>query len=69
LYKEEHRDLYVSPNIIRVIKPRIMRWARHVASVRDMRNAKMVLVGKPDRKRPLGKPTSRWKNSIKIDLK
>jgi hypothetical protein len=53
-------DLYFSPNIMRVIKSRRMRWAGYVARVGVRRGAHGVLVGKPDEKRPLGRPRRRW---------
>jgi hypothetical protein len=46
-----------------------MRWARNVACLRDRKNAHRVLVGKPDRKEPLGRPMFRWKDNIKMDFK
>jgi len=46
-----------------------MRWARHVAHVGDMRNAYKIVVGKPGRKRSLGKPRHRWEHNIKMDLR
>ena len=61
-------DLCFSPNIVRVIKWRRMRWAGHIARMGDERCAYRVLVGKPERKRPLGKPRSRWEDNIKMDL-
>jgi hypothetical protein len=60
LHNEELRDLYSSPSIIRIIKPRRMRWAGHVARMREKRNAYRLLVGKPEGKRPLGRPRRRW---------
>jgi hypothetical protein len=56
IHNEELNDLYSSPNIIRVIKSRRMRWAGHVAHMVDRRGAYRVLVGKPEEKRPLGRP-------------
>ena len=53
---------------MRVIKPRRMRWARHVARMGDRRGVHKVLVGKPEGKRPLGRPRLRWKDNIKVDL-
>jgi len=56
LHNEELNDLYSSPNIVRVIKSRRMRWAGHVACVGERRGVYMVLVGKPEGNRPLGRP-------------
>jgi hypothetical protein len=61
--------LYSSPSIIRIIKSRRMRWAGHVARMGDKRNAYRILVGKPEGKRPLGRPRRRWVDNIKMDLK
>jgi hypothetical protein len=68
LHKEELYDLYYSPNIIRVIKLRIMTRVEHVARMRDISDAYRVLVGKPERKRPLGRPRRRWEGNIKMDF-
>jgi hypothetical protein len=54
--------------IIRIIKSRRMRWAGHVARMGEKRNAYMLLVGKPEGKRPLGRPRRRWVDNIKMDL-
>jgi hypothetical protein len=59
LHNEELRDLYSSPSIIRIIKSRRMRWAGHVARMEKKRNAYRLLVGKPEGKRPLGRPRRR----------
>jgi hypothetical protein len=59
LHNEELRDLYSSPSIIRTIKSRMMRWAGLVAQMGKKRNAYMLLVGKPEGKRPLGRPRRR----------
>jgi hypothetical protein len=69
LHNEELNDLYCSPNIVRVIKSRRMRWAGHVARMGERRGVYMVLVAKPEGKRPLGGPRRRWEDNIKIDLK
>ena len=61
-------DLYCSPNIVRVIKLRIMRWAGHVARIEERRGVYMVLVGKPEGMRPLGRPRRRWEDNIKMDI-
>ena len=59
---------YSSPNIVRVIKSRRMRWAGHVARMEEGRGVHKVLVGKPEGKRPLGRPRRRWDDNIKMDL-
>jgi hypothetical protein len=59
LHNEELDDLYSLPNTVQVIKSRRMRWAGHVASMEEGRGVYTVLVGKPERKRPLGKPKHR----------
>ena len=68
LHNEELNDLYSSPNIVRVIKSRRMRWAGHVARMRERRGVCRVLVGKSDGRRPLGRPRHRWENNTKMDL-
>jgi hypothetical protein len=68
LHNEEHRDLYSSPSIIRIIKSRRMRWAGHVARRGAKRNAYRLLAGKPEGKRPLGRPRRRWVHNIMMDL-
>jgi len=68
LHIEELGDLYCSPNIVRVIEPRRMRWAGHVACIGEGRGVPRVLVGKPEGKRPLGRPRRRWEDNIKMDL-
>jgi hypothetical protein len=65
---EELHNLYSSPSIIRIIKSRRMRWAGHVARTREKRNAYRILAGKPEGKRPLGRPRRTWVDNIKMDL-
>jgi hypothetical protein len=60
LHSEELHNLYSSPDIVRQIKSRRMRWAGHVARMGEGRKLYKVLVGKPEGKRPLGKPRRRW---------
>ena len=57
-----------SPNIVRVIKSRRMRWVGHVALMGEERGTYRVLVGKPEGKRPLGRPRRRWVDKIRMDL-
>ena len=68
LHNEELSDLYYLPNIVRVIKSRRMRWAGHVVRMVEGRSVHRVLVGKPERKRPLGRPRRRWEDNIKMDF-
>jgi hypothetical protein len=68
LHNEELRDLYSSPSIIRMIKLRRMRWAGHVARMRKKTNTYRLLLGKPEGKRPLGRPRCRWVYNIKMDF-
>jgi hypothetical protein len=67
LYNEELHNLYGS-SIIRIIKSRRMRWAGHVTRLGEKRNGYRILVGKPERKRPLGRPRRRWEDNISMDL-
>jgi hypothetical protein len=69
LHNEELHNLYSSPNIIKIIKSRRMRWAGHVERMGETRNAYRILVGKPEGKRPLGRPRRRCVNNIKIYLR
>jgi hypothetical protein len=64
LHNEEMHGLYSSLSIIRVIKARRMRWAGHVARMGDVRGAYNILVGKPEGRRPLGRPRRRWEDNI-----
>ena len=68
LHNEELNDLSCSPNIVRVIKSRRMRWAGHVARMDEERGVYRVLVGKPEGKRPLRRPRRRWVDNIRMDL-
>jgi len=68
LHNEELNDLYSSPNILRVIKSRRMIWAGHVARMDEERGVYRVLLGKPEGKRPLGRPRHRWEDNIGMDL-
>ena len=68
LHNEELNDLYSSPNIVQVIKSRRMRWAGHVARMGEEMGVYRVLVGKPEGKRPLGRPRRRWVDNIIMDL-
>jgi hypothetical protein len=68
LHNEEPNNLYSSPNIVQVIKSRRIRWARHVARMEKGKDVYGVLVGKPGRRRTLGRPKRRWEDNIKMDL-
>jgi hypothetical protein len=68
MHKEIH-NLYDSPNIIRVIKSRRMTLAGHVARMGEIINACSILVGKPEGKRPPGRPRHRWQNNFRMDLR
>ena len=68
LRNDELNDLYSSCNIVRVIKSRIMRWAGYIALVGERRGVYRILVGKPECKKPLGRPRRRWEDDIKVDL-
>ena len=68
LHNEELNDLHSSPNIVRVIKSRRIRWARHVARLGDRRGVYRILVGKPEGKRPLRRPRRRREDNTKMDL-
>ena len=69
LHNSELYALYSSPNFIRDLKSRRLRWAGHAAHMGQSRNTYRVLVGKPEGKRPLGRPRRTWKVNIKIDLR
>jgi len=68
LHNEELNNLYSSPNIVRAIKSRRMRWAGHVACMGEGRGVYRVLVEKPEEGRPLGRPRHRWEDNIRMDL-
>jgi hypothetical protein len=68
LHNKELYTLYSSPNTIQVIKSRRLRWAGHVARMGERRGAYRTLVGKPEGRRPLGRPRRRWEDNIKMDL-
>jgi hypothetical protein len=61
-------NLYSSPNIIRVAKSRRMRWAGHIARMGEKRGVYRILVGRPEGRRPLGRPRRRWEDNIEMDL-
>jgi len=68
LHNEELNDLYSSPNIVRVIKLRRMRWAGRVVHIGEEMGVYRVLVGKPEGRRPLGRPRRRWVDNIRMNL-
>jgi hypothetical protein len=67
LHNEELNDLCSLPNIVRVVKSRRMRWEGNVARMGEDIGVHRVLVGKPEGKRPLGRPRRRWEDN-KMDL-
>jgi hypothetical protein len=69
LHNGELHNLYSSPDIIRQIKSRRMRWAGHVERMGEGRNVYRVLVGKPEEKTPLERPRRRWEDGMKMDLR
>ena len=68
LHNEELNDLYSSPTMVRLIKSRRMRWAGNVAHMGEERGVYRFLLGKPEGKRPLGRPRRRWVDNIRMDL-
>jgi hypothetical protein len=69
LHNDELHSLYSSPNIVRMIKSRRMRWAGHVARMGERSAVYRVSVGRPEGKRPLGRPSRRWEYNIKMGLR
>jgi hypothetical protein len=69
LHNEEMHNFYSSPDSIKQVKSRQMRWAGHVARMGEERKVYKVLVGKPEGKRPLGRPRRRWEDGIRMDLR
>jgi hypothetical protein len=69
LHNEELHNLYFSASIIRIIKSRRLRLAGHVARMGEKKNACRILVGKPERKKPLERPRRRWEDNIKMNLR
>jgi hypothetical protein len=69
LHNDELHSLYSSPNIVRVIKSRRIKWAGHVARIEERRGVYMVWVERPESKRPLGRHRRKWDDNIKMDLR
>jgi hypothetical protein len=69
LHNEELHGLYSSPSIVRVIKARRVRWAGHVARMGEVRGDYNILVGRPEGRRPLGRPRRRWEDNISMNLR
>jgi hypothetical protein len=68
VHNEEFNNLYSSPTIVRLMKSRRIIWAGYVARMGEGRGAYRILVGKPEGKRPLGRPRRRWEDNVKMDL-
>jgi hypothetical protein len=68
LHNDELHNLFSLPNVVRVIKSRTMRWVGHVTRTGEGTGIYKVLVGRPERKRPLGRPRHRWEHNTKMDL-
>ena len=68
-HNEELHSLYRSPNIVRMMKSRRLRWAEHIVRMEENRDALKIVTDKPTRKRPLGRPIRRWEDNLKMDLK
>jgi hypothetical protein len=68
-HNEKLHSLYSSPNMVRVIKSKRMRWVGHVACMGTMIKAYIILVGKPETRRPLGRHRRRWEDTIKMNLR
>ena len=68
VHNEELNDSYSTPNIIRIIKSRRIRWAEHVACMGEMRGAYRILMGKSEGNRSLGRPRHKWEYNVKIYL-
>jgi hypothetical protein len=69
LHNEELHGLYSSPGIVRVIKAKRMRWAWHVVPMGEVRVVYNILVGRPEGRRPLGRPRRRWEDDIKMGFR
>jgi hypothetical protein len=69
LHNDELHNLYSSPNIVRVIKSRRMRWSGHVARMGEERGVYRISVGRLKGKRPLGRPKRRWEDNIKMEFR
>jgi hypothetical protein len=68
LHNEELHELYSSPDIVRVIKSRRMRWAEHVAQMWEERGVYRISMGKPEGKWPLERLRRRWEDNIRMDV-
>ena len=68
LHNEELHGLYDSPDVVRIMKSRRLRWSDHVARMREKRRLYSIVVRKPEGKRPLARPRRRWEDNIRRDL-
>jgi hypothetical protein len=69
LHSEELQNLWSSQNIVKVIKSRRTTWVAHLARMEDIKNAYIILVGKPEAKVPHGRPRRKWEDNIRLDLR
>jgi hypothetical protein len=69
LHSEELHNMYSSPDIIRQVKSRRMRWVGHVSRMGEERKVYKILVGKPEGRRPLGRPRRRWEDGVRMDVR
>jgi len=69
LHNEELHGLYDSPDVVKIMKSRRLRWAGHIARMGEKRRLYSILVGRPDGRKPFGRPRRRWEDNIRRDLR